>query len=50
MEFTFVPSPKERGPRLAVVRVEAQVGALLVAHRLDDLVDGGMEGGGRWRR
>jgi hypothetical protein len=49
-EFAFVPSPEERGPRLAVVRVEARVGALLVAHRLDDLVNGGVEGGARWRR
>jgi hypothetical protein len=49
-EFTFIPSPEEHGPRLAVVRVEAWVGALLVAHALDDLVDGGVEGGARWQR
>jgi hypothetical protein len=46
----FVPSPEERVPRRIVVRVEARVGSLLVAHALDDLVDGGVEGGARWRR
>jgi hypothetical protein len=49
-EFVFIPSLEKCGPRLAVVRVEARVDALLVAHRLDDLVDGGVEGGARWRR
>jgi hypothetical protein len=49
-EFAFIPSPEERGPRLAVVRVEAWIGALLITHRLDDLIDGGVEGGARWWR
>jgi hypothetical protein len=45
-ELAFVPSPKECGPCLPVVGVEARVGVLLVGHCLDDLVDGGIEGGG----
>jgi hypothetical protein len=49
-KLAFVPTPKERGPRLPVFGVEAWVGTLLVAHRLDDLVDGGVEGGARWQR
>jgi hypothetical protein len=49
-ELAFVPLAKECVPRRIVVRVEERVGALLVAHALDDLVDGGVEGGARWRR
>jgi hypothetical protein len=49
-EFTLVPAPEERIPRRVVVRVEARIGVLLVAHALEDLVDGGIEGGAHWRR
>jgi hypothetical protein len=42
--------PEEHFPRRVVVRVEAWVGALLVAHALEDLVNGGVEGGALWRR
>jgi hypothetical protein len=45
-QLAFVPTPEERGPRLPVVGVEARIGALLVGHHLDDLVDGGA----RWRQ
>jgi hypothetical protein len=42
-ELAFIPSPEERVPRWIVVRVEAWVSALLVAHALEDLVDGGVD-------
>jgi hypothetical protein len=44
-EFAFVRATEERVPRRVVVRVEARLGALLVPHPLEDLVDGGVEGG-----
>jgi hypothetical protein len=44
-EFTLIPAPEERGPRRVVVRVEPGLGALLVTHALEDLIDGGVEGG-----
>jgi hypothetical protein len=49
-EFMLIPVPEERRPRRVVVRVEALLGALLVAHPLQDLVDGVIEGGAHWRR
>jgi hypothetical protein len=49
-EFTFVPATEERVPRQVVVRVEARLRALVVAHALEYLVDGGVEGGAHWRR
>jgi hypothetical protein len=42
--------PEECLPCLVVVRVEARIRALLVAHHLQDLVDGGVEGGAHWRQ
>jgi hypothetical protein len=47
-ELAFIPSPEECVPHRIVVRVEARVGALLVAHALEDLVDGGIEDGVLW--
>jgi hypothetical protein len=44
-EFAFVPATEERVPRWVIIQVEARLGALLVAHGLEDLVDGGVEGG-----
>jgi hypothetical protein len=41
-ELAFVPSPKECVPHRIVIRVEARVSALLVAHALEDLVEGGV--------
>jgi hypothetical protein len=49
-QLAFVPTMEERGPCLPIVGVEAWIGALLVGHRLDDLIDGGVESGARWRR
>jgi hypothetical protein len=49
-EFTLIPAPEERVPRRVVVRVEPRLGALLAAHALEDLVDGGVEGDALWQR
>jgi hypothetical protein len=43
-KLPFVPAAEEFVPRQVVVGEEARLRALLVAHRLKHLVDGGVEG------
>jgi hypothetical protein len=49
-EFPFIPTAEELVPCRVVVGEEARLRALLVAHRFEHLVDGGVEGGAHWRR
>jgi hypothetical protein len=49
-EFPFVPAAEELVPGRVVFREEARLRALLVTHRFEDLVDGGVEGGAHWRQ
>jgi hypothetical protein len=48
-QLALIPTAEESRPRFLSVGVEAWIGALLVGHGLEDLVDGGVEGGSRWR-
>jgi hypothetical protein len=43
-ELPFIPASEEFVPRQVVVGEETRLRALLVAHRLKHLIDGGVEG------